>query len=220
MQRSAGKLVFSPSDLIKFMKSEYNTWMDRFDLEQPGIAEGDPEDETAKILQARGIAHEAAFLAQLRADGREIVDVSTSEDRFAATIAAMHSGADIIYQGALRENASGDARDTSDASNSSSDDDAVDAWRRPYSTSGNAPTTSAFPHAFLGYADFLQRVPGASALGDYHYEPWDTKLALNEKPHFLIQLSCYADLLALIQGVIPKRVHVVLGDKRERSFRT
>ncbi|MBA3991924.1 MAG: helicase [Cyanobacteria bacterium DS2.3.42] len=194
MQRSAGKLIFSPSDLIKFMESEFITWMDRFDLERPGIAERDPESETDKILQARGIAHEAEFLAQLRADGREITDISAAEDRFAATIAAMHSGADIIYQGALREEVSGEAR----------------------GSSANPSDT----YSFLGYADFLERVPGASTLGDYHYEPWDTKLALKEKPPALIQLSCYADLLALIQGVTPKRVHIVLGDKRVRSFRT
>jgi len=41
-----------------------------------------------------------------------------------------------------------------------------------------------------------------------------------DRPPALIQLSCYADLLALIQGVTPKRVHIVLGDKRVRSFRT
>lgn len=145
MQRSVGKLIFSPSDLIKFMASEYITWMDRFDLEQPGIAERDPESETAKILQARGIAHEAEFLAQLRANGREITDISAAEDRFTATIAAMHSGADIIYQGALR-------------------DEGLD-WPR-----GSSVDTSD-AYSFLGYADFLQRVPGASALGDYHYEP-------------------------------------------------
>ncbi|MCC7531064.1 MAG: hypothetical protein IT342_21270 [Candidatus Melainabacteria bacterium] len=207
MQRSAGKLVFSPSDLIKFMESEYITWMDRFDLEHPGIAERDPESETDKILQARGIAHEAEHLAQLRAAGREIIDISDSDDRFAATILSMQSGADIIYQGAFRDDAIDDARGSSD--------EPGDAWRRPYTN-----PSDGFPHTFLGYADFLQRVPGASALGDYHYEPWDTKLALNEKPHFLIQLSCYADLLALIQGVTPKRVHIVLGDKRVRSFRT
>src|SRR4029077_3952572 len=28
-----------------------------------------------------------------------------------------------------------------------------------------------------GYADFLLRVPGESFLGDYHYEPLDTKLS-------------------------------------------
>ncbi len=194
------------------MESEFITWMDRFDLERPGIAERDPESETDKILQARGIAHEAEFLAQLRADGREITDISAAEDRFAATIAAMHSGADIIYQGALREEVSGEARGSSDVSKSdpATNDESGEAWPRPYSDG----------YTFLGYADFLQRVPGASALGDYHYEPWDTKLALNEKPPALIQLSCYADLLALIQGVTPKRVHIVLGDKRVRSFRT
>ena len=149
VQKLAGKLVFSPSDLIKFMESEFITWMDRFDIEHPGVFERDPDSETNKILQARGIAHEAQFLYELRGDGREIVDLSGANDKFAATIDVMKKGADIIYQGALKD------------------------------------------EEFVGYADFLEKVAGESKLGNYHYEPWDTKL-----------------------------VHVVLGDKQLRSFRT
>ena len=39
---------------------------------------------------------------------------------------------------------------------------------------------------FAGYADFLVRVPGASQLGDYHYEVWDTKLSSSLKASFVI----------------------------------
>ncbi len=35
---------------------------------------------------------------------------------------------------------------------------------------------------FVGYADFLFKVPGESKLGNYLYEPWDTRLALKAKP--------------------------------------
>jgi predicted RecB family nuclease len=73
---------------------------------------------------------------------------------------------------------------------------------------------------FAGYADFLFKVPGESKLGNYHYEPWDTKLALSSKPKFLIQLCCYADLLREVQGVLPKHLVVVLGNNEEQKFRT
>src|SRR5690606_7131070 len=41
---------------------------------------------------------------------------------------------------------------------------------------------------FAGIADFLVRVPGASRLGDFHYEVWDAKLARSAKPAHWIQL--------------------------------
>ncbi|MEZ5065904.1 MAG: TM0106 family RecB-like putative nuclease [bacterium] len=71
-----------------------------------------------------------------------------------------------------------------------------------------------------GYADFLVRVDVPSSLGSYAYEPWDTKLSLEAKPHFLIQLCAYAKLLEGIQGTRPERFVVVLGDGTERVFRT
>lgn len=73
---------------------------------------------------------------------------------------------------------------------------------------------------FAGIADFLVRVPGASALGDFHYEVWDAKLARHPKPTHLLQLCCYADLLEPIQGVRPIEVQLVLGDGGYRRFRT
>lgn len=73
---------------------------------------------------------------------------------------------------------------------------------------------------FAGIADFLVRVPGASALGAFHYEVWDAKLARHPKPTHLLQLCCYADLLETIQGVRPATVQLVLGDGTHRRFRT
>ena len=73
---------------------------------------------------------------------------------------------------------------------------------------------------FEGYADFLFKVEGASNLGNWYYEPWDTKLALKSKPYFIVQLCAYAEMLKSIQGVLPKNIHVVLGDGKIQSFRT
>ena len=70
---------------------------------------------------------------------------------------------------------------------------------------------------FLGYADFLLRVPGESNLGDYHYEVADTKLAKSNRSKFMVQLCLYADLVAAEQGFLPEHLHVVLGTLDERG---
>ena len=73
---------------------------------------------------------------------------------------------------------------------------------------------------FAGYADFLIREPRTSTFGDYGYQVWDTKLALNPKPYFLIQLCCYAEMLEAIQGRRPQSVGIILGNGEPKSFRT
>ncbi|WP_298628045.1 TM0106 family RecB-like putative nuclease [uncultured Legionella sp.] len=73
---------------------------------------------------------------------------------------------------------------------------------------------------FQGYADFLVKTEGASRLGTYHYELYDTKLAKSAKPSFLIQLCCYAEMLELIQDKKPEYVTVILGNKEYKRYRT
>ncbi len=72
---------------------------------------------------------------------------------------------------------------------------------------------------FLGYADFLRRVDAPGTPGGCSYEVVDTKLARSAKAKFVIQLCLYSDLLADLQGSLPERMHVVLGDGREESLR-
>lgn len=73
-------------------------------------------------------------------------------------------------------------------------------------------------HPWHGFADFLRRVDGPSALGAWSYEPVDTKLAREPRAKHLIQLALYADLMEAAQGISPGKLHVVLGDGSERSF--
>jgi len=73
---------------------------------------------------------------------------------------------------------------------------------------------------FAGYSDFLIKVPGASQLGDFHYEVWDTKLASTLKSSFVIQLCCYAEMLEKIQGVRPEQISVALGNGELSILRT
>ena len=73
---------------------------------------------------------------------------------------------------------------------------------------------------FMGYADFLIKVDGASRLGDFHYEVWDTKLSNHLKPAHAVQLCCYAEMLERIQGVRPENIEVVLGNGNRERLRT
>ncbi|MBV8155261.1 MAG: TM0106 family RecB-like putative nuclease [Candidatus Eremiobacteraeota bacterium] len=76
-----------------------------------------------------------------------------------------------------------------------------------------------FDGAFLGRADFLRRVERPSATWVWSYEAVDTKLALNPKPYYLVQLCNYSEHLARLQGTMPREMHVVLGSGDERHFR-
>jgi uncharacterized protein len=73
---------------------------------------------------------------------------------------------------------------------------------------------------FGGYADFLERVPLPSALGDWSYEVADAKLARATKGYFLVQLSVYAALLERIQELEPHELVVLLGDGGRDAYRT
>lgn len=73
---------------------------------------------------------------------------------------------------------------------------------------------------FLGIADFLIKVAGASKFGNYHYEVLDTKLGRKVKPTFAIQLCCYSEILETIQEVFPRNITVLLGTGEKVSLRT
>lgn len=71
---------------------------------------------------------------------------------------------------------------------------------------------------WVGHADFLIRVDRPSSLGDFSYEVADTKLARSSRAKFIVQLCLYSEMLSRVQGVMPKHMHVVLGDGRRETF--
>jgi uncharacterized protein len=98
-------------------------------------------------------------------------------------------------------------------------EDRVEATRQ--AMLGGSPVI--YQGAFLrspwhGFADFLRRVDEPSGLGDWSYEPVDTKLARSPKPSHLIQLGLYGDLIGGVQGRPSTMLHVALGDGTELSF--
>jgi len=97
-----GQLVFSATDLVNFLGCRHASYLDRRQLDDPmPIA---PPDPLLELLQAKGMQHERQHLESLRARGKGIVEIEATGsliDRVAKTRAAMASGAEVIYQGAL-----------------------------------------------------------------------------------------------------------------------
>ena len=102
MKFQKNNLIFSPSDLINFLESPYASWMDHFALIEPTITEKiDSDDAMMQLLQKKGYCNEEEILERLSKQELSIVDIGKAENKTQATIDAMHSGADIIYQGYL-----------------------------------------------------------------------------------------------------------------------
>jgi predicted RecB family nuclease len=64
--------------------------------------------------------------------------------------------------------------------------------------------------SWFGRADMLQRVEQPSRLGAWSYEVYDCKLARETKAGTILQLALYSDLLGTAQGLLPKRMYVVM----------
>jgi len=108
MQRTPQGLLYSPSDLIRFMESPYASWITRFNLENPDRAIAkDAESEELRILQDRGIEHESDFLKKLVQDGLDVhvidTEHKTREALILETQEAMEHGYAVIFQAFLHD---------------------------------------------------------------------------------------------------------------------
>ncbi len=103
MQKLApNQYLYSPSDLVQFLNCNHNIVLTlRSFSEQMEKAE---ESATNKLLQKKGFAHEAAYLAKLKGEGKRVVEIPKEpklHERVELTKKALQSGADVVYQGVL-----------------------------------------------------------------------------------------------------------------------
>jgi predicted RecB family nuclease len=99
------RLVFSPSDLSAYLACPHLTALalrvTRGELEKPFRA-----NVHADLIRRKGEEHEAAYLAQLRAEGRDVVEIGFDHDWEAAARAtqeAVLAGAEVVYQPCLAD---------------------------------------------------------------------------------------------------------------------
>ena len=99
MQKTpAGLVLHSATDLCHFLECQFLTARDLRALEEPLERVADTED--AELIQRKGHAHEAAYLAQLKAAGLQVVEIAHDRPAVMAarTREAMAAGADVIFQ--------------------------------------------------------------------------------------------------------------------------
>ena len=102
MRDVGGQILFSATDLMRFMGCAHATTLDLSRLRGQGP---DPREdsEDAALLQKQGDAHEAAHLARLGAAGRGIVEIARGDlvQNAATTRAALAAGPEVVFQGAF-----------------------------------------------------------------------------------------------------------------------
>jgi len=183
MQLLDGAPVYSATDLVGFLVCAH-----RFELERAAMAglvtKPIRSDPTIELVQQRGYEHEKRYLEDLRAAGRLIVEIQ--RDGSTANSRAGLDGAAELTRQAMRDGA-----------------DVI-------------YQATFFDGTWRGHADFLLRIdhaPGEpdSALGAWHYEVADTKLARHVKAGAVLQICSYVDQLTRAQGRQPERLHVALG---------
>lgn len=193
MQKRTGHIIYSPHDLVDYLEGDLASWLDRFRLESKdgGICPLPDKVLGLPIVEIQSDeADESQALIQRK--GME------HENRFLTGLRLKHK--DLVE--IPRDNAF--------------------ALTLAAMKEGRSMIYQGCLEAndFLGYPDFLARVEGRSALGDWHYEPWDTKLAKSARPSFIVQLCAYAEMLESVQGIRPETFQFVLGDGLEARFRT
>ena len=172
--------LFSASDISAFTACPAVIQLDLQSLYEP--LEQSVKDEQTKLIQKKGIEHEARYLETLKKTGLEVIEIPDNRHlsdsaRAEASTLELKRGAPYVYQ--------------------------------PYFNDGT----------LHGLADILRRVEKPSNLGNFSYEVVDAKVSSTEKASYILQLCCYSELLAKVQGTMPERIHVILGTNREVTYR-
>lgn len=102
MRDVGGQILFSATDLMRFMGCAHATTLDLSRLRGEG-PEPREDSEDAALLQKQGDAHEAAHLVRLGAAGRGIVEIARGDlvQNAATTRAALAAGPEVVFQGAF-----------------------------------------------------------------------------------------------------------------------
>ncbi|MGW5878111.1 TM0106 family RecB-like putative nuclease [Nocardiopsis terrae] len=197
MFRTTTGWVVSPTDLVDTLECDHRTALkSALAAHLPGA----PHPEDIDPLVARhGELHEQAELQRLSTlfgDDLVRIEAPTADDHSLAraahaTAQAMAAAAPVIYQA---------------------------SFHHPLN-----------PHvAFHGRADFLIRSDLDPTTGQPHphtptpftYEPWDTKLARRPGPSAVVQLTAYAQAVAVLHGHTPQHMHLLTGDQHTHTLPT
>ncbi len=208
-----GSFRFSPRDLVAFLEGDFAAWCERMDAERNrAAAAGNGNGSNGDQSDGAG-GNGAGTGAASRGPAWAVPDEKDDELALAARYGDQH---ELDYLARLR------ARFPSLVEIVRNDPDGE--TRTLAAMQAGAPVIFQGHLAaagWHGYPDFLRSCPGENCpCGGRHYTPWDTKLARSAKPHFLIQLCAYADMLEAVRGYRPGEIVFVLGQGEEKSYPT
>lgn len=109
MHRSDGQLVVGPTDLVNFLECPHLTDLS-LRVASRELAEPRPQGVEETAAKRRGLAHERSYRVSLETLGRSVTSIDTELGRAArvqATLAALATGADAIYQAAFFDDSQG-----------------------------------------------------------------------------------------------------------------
>src|SRR6266850_1231183 len=93
MYMQCGTIIYSPSDVIRYLASPFASWLDRCYLENPNAITPDEETEEDKLLQRTGDEHEQSVLSGYKTSGSGVVEIAKDDTKFdiahAATLEAI-----------------------------------------------------------------------------------------------------------------------------------
>ncbi len=103
MKQQAGKILYSPSDLVRYLASPFASWMDRYYLEHRNAVTPDEPSADEKLIAETGDQHERAVLGELKSATPGLVEVPKEDPVVAraGTLEAIQAKAPIIYQAHL-----------------------------------------------------------------------------------------------------------------------
>jgi len=192
MQKIDASVVLSPTDLANHLACKHISWLN-YRAMLGGQRPSKEEDELSEILRQYGTEHEATYFEALKSHlqtlNRNIVNLDSDRDQSAPyTVAALQERAKLTADKLA---------------------DGPDAVYQPTFFSQENGI------GWVGRADFLVATDTPSDLGNYSFEPEDTKLARIAKVNAVLQLCSYAEHLTNMQGVEPEFIHVVTGSAKE-----
>jgi uncharacterized protein len=203
MQLIDGRPVFAATDLVGFLACDHRLELERAAL--AGLVEKPVRnDPSIELVAKRGDEHERRYLAELKEQGLRVVEIQRDGS---AVLPLDGSMAPLFPDPGAELRAAAD--------------ETVRAMRAKADVVYQA---TFFDGTWRGHADFLLRRDHDpdepdSALGPWHYEVADTKLARHVKASAILQICSYVEQLTRVQGRQPEHLHVVLGGSERRTER-
>src|SRR5437868_489125 len=92
MNKESGRIIYSPSDLIRYLASPFASWLDRYHLENPGAVTPGEQTDEEKLLSRTGDEHERSILTGYKSSESNLVEITKDDFALACATTAKAIG--------------------------------------------------------------------------------------------------------------------------------